>query len=263
MTSYDFLTIINLCYKTLHLEVRKMELIIQDVKKSYNNRQILKGINLHIKTHEFICVLGHSGCGKSTLMNLVAGFTQPDEGTVIVDSEIVRGPSKERGVVFQEHALFPWFKVLENILFGPIVQGMDKETSTKTAEKYLRMIGMESYAEHFPSELSGGMKQRVGIARALAGEPKLLLMDEPFGALDVFTRENMRNELIDIWSQLKTTILFITHDIAEAVYLADRIIVMKDGMIARDLKVDLPRPRKYTQSRFGEIVTELEQILVH
>ncbi|MGI8387413.1 ABC transporter ATP-binding protein [Robertmurraya sp. P23] len=240
-----------------------MKLTIQNVKKNFNDRQILKGINLHIKNHEFICVLGHSGCGKSTLLNLIAGFTQPDEGVVIVDNEIVREPSKERGVVFQEHALFPWYTVLENISFGPIVQGADKETSLHKAKKYLNMIGLDRYENHYPSELSGGMKQRVGIARALAGEPKLLLMDEPFGALDVFTRENMRNELIDIWKKLETTIIFITHDISEAICLADRIIVMKDGQIARDVSVKLPRPRKITESGFGELMTELEQTLVH
>ena len=239
-----------------------MELTIQDVKKGFNDRQILKGINLHVKNHEFICVLGHSGCGKSTLLNLIAGFTQPDEGTVAVDNEIVREPSKERGVVFQEHGLFPWYTVLENISFGPTVQGMDKKASLDKAQKYLNMIGLEAYKNHYPSELSGGMKQRVGIARALAGEPKLLLMDEPFGALDVFTRENMRNELIDIWKKLETTIIFITHDIAEAICLADRIIVMKDGQIASNVQVNLPRPRKLTEPGFADLLTKLEQMLV-
>lgn len=239
-----------------------MELVIQDVKKSFRQQQVLSGINLHIKTHEFICVLGHSGCGKSTLLNLLAGFTRPDSGSVVVDGEPVQSPSKDRGVVFQEHSLFPWYTVLENVLFGPEVQGIDKKEAEQKARKYLNMTGLGEYADHYPSQLSGGMKQRVGIARALAAEPKILLMDEPFGALDVFTKENMRNELIDIWSKLKTTIIFITHDISEAIYLADRIIVMKEGFVASDMTVEIPRPRQYTDDGFAEMAVKIERTLV-
>lgn len=240
-----------------------MDLTLENVRKSYNGHPVLKGVNLQVKSHEFICVLGHSGCGKSTMLNLIAGFIQPDEGSIYVDGNIVKGPSKERGVVFQEHALFPWYTVLKNVTFGPIVQGMDKQKAAELAQARLRMVGLEKYANHYPEELSGGMKQRVGIARALAAEPKILLMDEPFGALDVFTKETLRKELIDIWMALKTTIIFITHDISEAVYLADRVIVMKNGLIAKDLHIDLPRPRKYHHGRFGEYVEELERVLVN
>lgn len=240
-----------------------MELLLKDVKKSFNDRTVLKGINLHVQNHEFICILGHSGCGKSTMLNLIAGFTQPDQGEILIDNHAIREPSKERGIVFQEHALFPWFTVIENIEFGPVVQGKSKEEARHIAMKYLSMVGLEHCANHYPSELSGGMKQRIGIARALAGEPKLLLMDKPFAAIDVFTKETMRKELIEIWSQLKTTIIFITHDITEAAYLADRIIVMKEGVMARDVHVDLPRPRSYTQSGFGKLVQDLENQLVH
>lgn len=238
-----------------------MDLTLTDVKKSFNNKTVLNGINLKIHKHEFICILGHSGCGKSTMLNLIAGFTQPNEGSIIVDEKMIKGPSQDRGVVFQEHALFPWLTVLENIAFGPNVQGKDKETTIQLATKYLKMIGLEQYAHYYPDELSGGMKQRVGIARALAAEPKILLMDEPFAALDVFTKESMRRELIDIWEQLKTTIIFITHDIAEAVYLADRVIVMKDGVIEEDLNVTLLRPRSTSQYGFNELVNRLNKQL--
>ncbi len=241
----------------------KVDLTLNNVRKSYNNHPVLKDVNLQIKTHEFICILGHSGCGKSTMLNLIAGFIQPDEGSIYVDGQMIKGPSKERGVVFQEHALFPWYTVLKNITFGPIVQGVEEKEADEIARRHLKKVGLEKYADHYPEELSGGMKQRVGIARALAAEPKLLLMDEPFGALDVFTKESLRKELIDIWMELKTTIIFITHDISEAVYLADRVIVMKNGLIAKDLHIDLPRPRKYHQDRFGDLVFELEQVLVH
>lgn len=241
----------------------KLDLLLTDVKKSFNSQTVLKGVNLEIKTHEFICILGHSGCGKSTMLNLIAGFTQPDEGSIRVDEKAIKGPSKERGVVFQEHALFPWLTVLENIAFGPEVQGKEKDISLQLASKYLKMIGLEKYAHYYPDELSGGMKQRVGIARALAAEPKILLMDEPFAALDVFTKETMRRELIDIWEQLKTTIIFITHDVAEAVYLADRVIVMKNGVIEEDVQVTLLRPRSTTQYGFNELVNRLSKKLGH
>ena len=244
-------------------EVMTMELLIKDVKKTFSDQAVLKGINLHVKAHEFICILGHSGCGKSTLLNLIAGFTLPDSGTLTIEGKAINGPDQDRGIVFQEHALFPWYTVLENIEFGPIVQGKSKEEARRLAMKYLTMIGLEHCASHYPSELSGGMKQRVGIARALAGEPKLLLMDEPFAALDVFTKETMRKELIDIWSTLKTTIVFITHDIAEAAYLADRVIVMKNGGTAREIPVELPRPRRFDQPGFGKLVADLESILVN
>lgn len=239
-----------------------MTLVIDQVTKSYDGNTVLKGLNLKVNPHEFICILGKSGCGKSTLLNLLAGFTKPDDGFITVNNEIVTNPSKSRGVVFQEHALFPWYTVLENISFGPIVQGMKKMEATEKAMKYLELIHLDAYANHYPSQLSGGMKQRVGIARALAGEPEIMLMDEPFGALDVFTREHMRNELINIWNKLKTTIIFITHDIAEAVYLADRIIVMKKGLVKEDIKVSFERPRLYHDDSFRKLMMEIENLLV-
>ncbi|WP_339229156.1 ABC transporter ATP-binding protein [Aeribacillus sp. FSL K6-2833] len=239
-----------------------MTLIVENVKKFYNDHLVLKGINLTVQPHEFICVLGSSGGGKSTLLNLIAGFIKPDEGVIKVNGSFVTKPSKERGVVFQDHALYPWFTVLENIAFGPIVQGMPKKKALEKALRYIELIGLSDNANHYPEQLSGGMKQRVGIARALAGEPEILLMDEPFGALDMFTRENMRTELIRIWKEVKPTIIFITHDLAEAVYLADRVIVMKNGMIATELEIHLPRPRNYRDPEFSILMENLEEHFV-
>lgn len=236
-----------------------MELVLNNIKKSFGDKIVLQDINLEVEDGEFVCILGHSGCGKSTMLNLIAGFTKPDSGDISVNRVPIGKPNQERGIVFQEHALFPWYTVFENIAFGPTVQGKSKEEVQKIAYKYLQMIGLEPFEHHYPSELSGGMKQRVGIARALAGQPKLLLMDEPFAALDVFTKETMRKELIDIWNELKTTIIFITHDIAEAVYLADRIVVMKQGVIAAEKQISMKRPRKIENS----FVQELQQILIN
>ncbi|EIJ80435.1 nitrate/sulfonate/bicarbonate ABC transporter ATP-binding protein [Bacillus methanolicus PB1] len=234
-----------------------MTLIAEGVKKSYNNRLVLKDINLLVEPHEFVCILGNSGGGKSTLLNLLAGFIKPDEGDIKVNGTKITRPSKERGVVFQDHALFPWYTVIENIAFGPIVQGVPKQEALKKAINYLELISLVEYAHHYPTQLSGGMKQRVGIARALAGEPEILLMDEPFGALDLFTRENMRSELTRIWKELKPTIIFITHDIAEAIYLADRIIVIKNGVVAAEIPINLPRPRNYHDPEFGKLMEEI------
>lgn len=249
------------CDKKLRKKVFCMELVLNNIKKSFNNKIVLKDINLEIKAGEFVCILGHSGCGKSTMLNLIAGFTKPDSGVISVDQVPIGKPSQDRGIVFQEHALFPWYTVIENIAFGPNVQGMAKKEAQNLAYKYLKMIGLEQYAHHYPAELSGGMKQRVGIARALAGQPKLLLMDEPFAALDVFTKEIMRKELIDIWQELQTTIVFITHDISEAVYLADRIVVMKNGIIACEKQVGIARPRNIEETKNRELIHELQYIL--
>lgn len=239
-----------------------MELVLNNIKKSFNDKVVLKDINLEIGAGEFVCILGHSGCGKSTMLNLIAGFTKPDSGIISVNQVPISKPNQERGIVFQEHALFPWYTVSENIAFGPTVQGKSKIEVQEIVNKYLKMIGLEQFKNHFPSELSGGMKQRVGIARALAGQPKLLLMDEPFAALDIFTKETMRKELTEIWSELKTTIVFITHDITEAIYLADRIVVMKHGVIAADKRVPMERPREIETPAFRSLVQELQQMLV-
>lgn len=239
-----------------------MQLVISGVNKSFNGRPVLDEIHLTVKPHELVCILGHSGCGKSTLLNMVAGFISPDSGTITVDGQPVKGPSKQRGVVFQEHALFPWFNVLDNIAFGPSVQGVSKKEARSRAEHYLSLVGLEEYARHYPHELSGGMKQRVGIARALCAGPDMLLMDEPFGALDILTRDIMQRELLRICQEVKPTVLFVTHSISEAISIGDRVVVMKHGKIASVLEVGMNHPRSFHDSRFGRLMSEIETVLM-
>ncbi len=219
-------------------------------------KYVLKDLNITIKEKEFICVLGKSGCGKSTLLNLLAGYLRPTSGEIIVNRKFVEGPSEERGVVFQEHALFPWYTVSQNIQFG--LKLKKKKNIDEITKKYISMIGLEGYEDAYPSSLSGGMAQRVGIARALANDPELLLMDEPLGALDALTRENMRKELIRIWKKTSKTIVLITHSVPEAVYLADRVIVLKEGVVDLDLAINIPRLRDSKSPEFLEYVNQLE-----
>ncbi|MFC5713103.1 ABC transporter ATP-binding protein [Thalassorhabdus alkalitolerans] len=243
-----------------------MSLKVSNVSKTFYSdreaKQVLYDVDFEVEPHEFICILGHSGCGKSTLLNLVSGFLQPDQGAITVNNSKITGPSKQRGVVFQEHALFPWYTVIENIAFGPSLQGVGKQKSLTIAEEYLKLVGLEDSRDYYPRQLSGGMQQRVGIARALANKPDILLMDEPFGALDILTRETMRKELLKIWMQLKTMVLFITHSVEEAVYLADRILVMKDGKVLTDERVMMERPREKSDE-FKEVVSKLEDLLIN
>ena len=239
-----------------------MKLEVRNVSKSYGGRLVLRDINLTVAEREFICILGHSGCGKSTLLNLIAGYIPPDSGEIIVDGKPVTGPSRSRGMVFQDHALFPWLTVLNNIAFGPRVQKVPRQQAKSIAREYLKLVGLEAYESHYPSQLSGGMKQRVGIARALAGQPDILLMDEPFGALDVLTRESMQAELRRICEKLKPTVLFVTHSISEAVYLADRVVIMKHGIIADVFEVNMPHPRSPHSPPFGEAMARIERVLM-
>ncbi len=225
--------------------------------KSDEKRYVIKNLDLEIADHEFICVLGKSGCGKSTLLNLVAGYLKPDYGMIIVDGVPVNGPSSKVGVVFQEHALFPWYTVSQNIQFGLKIR-KDKRAK-EIANDFIEKVGLKDYADKYPSELSGGMAQRVGIARALANNPDLLLMDEPLGALDALTRENMRLELIKIWEQTKKTILFITHSVPEAVYLADRVILLKEGSVEMDVRIEMERPRSPKSEEFLKYVSLFEE----
>jgi len=238
--------------KYVKIEVKNLSKAYEDLsasrKKTKNlpRKNVIDNLNLKIYSHEFICVLGHSGCGKSTLLNLVAGYIRADEGEILINEgkEKVIGPSKNRGVVFQEHALYPWYTVEQNIGFGPSVNHMNKDDIKKVVDKYVEMIGLEEYRHHYPDQLSGGMKQRVGIARAFANQADIMLMDEPFSALDEFTRANLQKELINIWTKDKTTILFITHSIEEAVLLADRVIVMGEGKIVEDKLIDIDREQR-------------------
>jgi NitT/TauT family transport system ATP-binding protein len=201
--------------------------------------------SVSISPGEFVCILGPSGCGKSTLLNSVAGYVTPSSGRVLVDDELVTEPGPDRGMVFQQYSLFPWKTVHQNIAFGPRRAGYTKTECGAIANTFLSMIGLSKIADSYPGELSGGMQQRVGIARALANYPRVLLMDEPFGALDAQTRLMMQESLLSIWSGFGITVLFVTHDVDEAIFLADRILIMSasPGSVIADLKVGLERPR--------------------
>ncbi|MGB3434007.1 ABC transporter ATP-binding protein [Achromobacter sp.] len=205
----------------------------------------LDHIDLHVPAGEFVALLGPSGCGKSTLLNLIAGFESPSSGVLSVDSKPVSRPGPERGVVFQEAALFPWLNVWENVVFGPKIAGQPKAEYAERAEEMLRITGLSAFTRHLPIQLSGGMRQRVGIARVLTLGSKVLLMDEPFGALDAQTRLTMQELLLSVWQKLRTTVVFVTHDIDEAILLADTIYVMsaRPGRIATRITVPIERPR--------------------
>ena len=222
---------------------------IEDVSKQFvragRRVEALQRVTLRVEPNRFVALLGPSGCGKSTLLNMVAGFDQPSSGTVSVNGQAVSGPSPKRAVVFQESALFPWFSVLDNVTFGPKQQKRRPAEYLPSARQIIEQVGLEGFEQHFPTELSGGMRQRVGLARVLVMQPEVLLMDEPFGALDAQTRLLMQELLLEVWERHRQTVLFITHDIEEALLLADEIHVMtaRPGRFKQALRVDLPRPR--------------------
>lgn len=245
-----------------------MFLNIQDVQKNFENRgnteQVLKDINLTIEEGEFISLLGPSGCGKSTLLNIVAGLLQPSDGYISLENKKITKPGKDRGMVFQQSGLFPWLSVEENVMF-PLRKEMSKKEAKEVAQKYLKLVQLSQYAKHSPHELSGGMQQRVSIARALAMNPRVLLMDEPFGALDEQTRARLHDVLEKIWQETKKTVLFVTHSIQEAVKLSDRIIVMgtHPGTILKDIRVDIERPREIHMQQmvqYEQVILELLKV---
>jgi NitT/TauT family transport system ATP-binding protein len=227
-------------------EITQGRVLIEDAQVRFSGGVVaVKDASLDIRPGEFVCLLGPSGCGKSTLMNCVAGFVKPSSGSVKVDDKPVVKPGLDRGMVFQQHSLFPWKTVCDNVAFGPLMAGKGKDAARSIARTFLEMVGLSAFEHSFPSVLSGGMKQRVGIARALANYPNVLLMDEPFGALDAQTRSMMQENLLQIWGEFRNTVIFVTHDIDEAVFLADRVVVMSasPGRLIADIRVDLPRPR--------------------
>jgi NitT/TauT family transport system ATP-binding protein len=219
----------------------------------------LQHIDLAIPRGQFTCLLGPSGCGKSTLLNAVAGFSLPSSGVVTVDGEPVTGPGPDRGMVFQEYALFPWMTVEDNIAFGLHIKGTSKAEIRSRVGALLAMLSLSDFRQRFPKDLSGGMRQRVAIARVLALDSPIMLMDEPFGALDALTRRNLQDELLRIWGELKKTIVFVTHSIEEALYLADRIVVMtyRPGTVKCDLMVEMPRMRDPAAPEFNVLKREL------
>jgi len=224
----------------------------------------LEAIDLEVAQGEFVCLLGPSGCGKSTLLNAVAGFSLPTAGTITVDGVAITDPGPDRGMVFQEYALFPWMTVEENIAFGLQIKKVAKPDIRSKVDGLLAMLHLEDFRKRYPKDLSGGMRQRVAIARVLAIDSPILLMDEPFGALDALTRRNLQDELLRLWTELRKTILFVTHSIEEALYLADRTVVMtyRPGTLKRDLAIDLPRPRDVASPAFNALKKELSQLLM-
>jgi ABC-type nitrate/sulfonate/bicarbonate transport system ATPase subunit len=237
---------------------------IEGVSKAFDESNlVLDAISFDVVEGSLTCLLGPSGCGKSTLLSMVAGFVRPSRGRVTVDAVEVTAPSADRGIVFQDYALFPWRTAVENVMFGPKVRGLRKKECREIALHYLTMVGLEDHVDKLPRQLSGGMKQRVAIARALANRPSVLLMDEPFGALDAQTRESLQEELLRIRRLERNTILFVTHSISESLYLADRVVVMatRPGAVKQIFDVDLPYPRDRLSRAFLDLEQQIKQLV--
>jgi len=244
------------------------QIVVTGVNKVFKSdeREVvaLKDINLDIPDGQFVCLLGPSGCGKSTLLNAIAGFALPSSGNITTDGKLVTEPGPDRGMVFQEYALFPWMTVEQNVAFGLEIKGVGKAEIQARVTQLLDKLGLIDFRSRFPKDLSGGMRQRVAIARVLALDSPIMLMDEPFGALDALTRRNLQDELLRIWDEFKKTIVFVTHSIEEAIYLADRIVVMtyRPGTIKRDITVTLPRLRDPADPEFNALKRELGQLVM-
>ena len=242
------------------------ELPILDLRRvgkvyELNDQRIeaLRDANLVVEKGEFVCLIGASGCGKSTLLRIVAGFEPPSAGEALMWDKPITGPAPDRGMVFQDYGLFPWLSVRQNIGFGPASRGLPKAELRILVDRFVDMVGLSRFADAYPHQLSGGMKQRVAIARVLANDAEMVLMDEPFGALDAMTRERLQDELLDIWQRTKLTVLFVTHSIEEAIFLADRVVVMEPGpgRIASEHRIELPRPRDVSSPEFNAVRRDL------
>ena len=225
-------------------------------------RQVLDRIEVCIEDGEFVCIVGASGCGKTTFIRCVGGLLRAEEGEIRIDGTPVVGPGPDRGFVFQNDSLFPWRTVMHNVLFGLEVRHRPLRDSRLVGERLLKLVGLSGFENHYPSELSGGMRQRVNLARALAVDPDILLMDEPFASLDAQTREIMQRELLKIWSQQRKTVLFITHQIDEAIYLADRVLVFsyRPGRLSADIRIPFPRPRELALKREPEFLRYVDKV---
>ena len=241
-----------------------MALEIKNVNRTFegSEKETLKDISLHIEEGEFVCIVGPSGCGKSTLLNIVAGLDHPTDGELYLDGEKITGPGADRVVMFQEHALFPWLNVLENVKFGMRMMGIPKEEQNRRAEHYLKMVQLWDFRNYRIHEISGGMRQRTALARALCLDGPVLLMDEPFSALDEFTREKLHIDLLKIWRKTNKTVIFVTHNISESVFLSDRVCVLSPhpGRLSAVVDIDLPRPRTLDMTdtqEFTELVARV------
>ncbi|AKL96906.1 ABC-type nitrate/sulfonate/bicarbonate transport system, ATpase component [Clostridium aceticum] len=233
------------------------------VTEKGNTINALDKIDINIQENEFICILGPSGCGKSTLLRIIAGLEKPSMGEVYYKNQEIKKCHKEIGMVFQQYTLLPWRTIIENIALGLEINGMDKKQRIDKARKYLSLVGLEKFETSFPYELSGGMQQRVAIARVLANDSNVLLMDEPFGALDAHTRVLLQRELLEIWKKNKKTVIFVTHSVDESIYLADKIVIMSKspGKIKKIIDVNIERPRERSNIAFGKLSTELFDML--
>lgn len=243
------------------------KLEIKDVGKIFKTKSsetvALEKTSFTVEDGEFVTILGPSGCGKSTILRIVAGLEESNSGKVLLDGQEINGPGPDRGMVFQSYTLFPWLNVQDNITFGLKLKGVNQKERDDLARHYLQLIGLEGFEKHYPIQLSGGMKQRVAIARALANDPKILLMDEPFGALDAQTRTIMQEVLLKAWEDSKKTILFITHDVDESIFLADSVYVMtaRPGRLKKKIPITLERPREYSMKSTAEFQNYKEELL--
>jgi ABC-type nitrate/sulfonate/bicarbonate transport system ATPase subunit len=248
-------------------DVTRPHLVMRGVTKQFpvgdGTVEALARIDATIGEGQFVCVIGASGCGKSTLLRIIAGFEEPSTGQASVGGEPISGPSSHRGMVFQDYALFPWMTVRQNIGFGPRQRRLPRGEIAAIADEFVKLVGLERAADRYPNQLSGGMKQRVAIARVLANNANILLMDEPFGALDALTREQLQRELLQIWARTRVTIVFVTHSVEEATLLADRVLVMSagPGRIESDITIALPRPRDVSSPEFNAVRRDLARRL--
>jgi NitT/TauT family transport system ATP-binding protein len=243
------------------------KIVVDGVGKTFSSGsgavEALRGVNFSVQEGEFVCIIGSSGAGKTTLFRIIAGLEEATDGTVWLDGEPIEGPGTDRGMVFQEYGLFPWRTVLGNVAFGLEQREMSKPARRERAEKMIDLVGLGEFVDSYPKELSGGMKQRVGIARALAVDPEILLMDEPFGSVDAQTKQRLHGELLDIWRETGKTVMFVTHDVDEAVTLADRVVVLtgSPGSVHEVVDVDLDRPRARTDEAFAEYEERLRDAI--
>ena len=246
-----------------------MAIEIKNISKSFKAKEqdkvhaVLENINLKIDEGEFVCLLGPSGCGKTTLLRLIAGLDSPDSGEIHDNDGLVNGPSKDRGFIFQQYSLFPWLDVLDNVMFGLNLSGKSKEENLESAERYLERVGLADFKHNYPHELSGGMKQRVAIIRSLLNHTPILLMDEPFSAVDMQTRHILQEQLVGVHKRFKNTVVFVTHDVDEAVYLADRVVILgkNKGEIKNIINIDLDTPRQRDSEEMLKLQKEVANYL--
>lgn len=251
-------------------KIKEDFIVCSNVTEEFSNAdgnpfRVAEGLDFTVRENEFLVLFGPGQCGKTSILNMIAGFDLPVEGTIVVDGRPVQAPGPERGMVFQTTGLFPWLTVMGNVEYGPKVRGVNKKERREKAQRYIDLVGLQGFERSFPVKLSGGMKQRVGIARAYCNEPVVMLLDEPFGHLDAQTRYMMQEDLTKIWQKEKRTIIFVTNNIEEALYLADRILVLTNcpTKVKAEYMIDLPRPRDYTAPGFLKLRKEISEIVDH